>query len=116
MAKYRWDRSGGTVRSVPPFDLDEDEDTPVRRRSKKDTKKWCKGKVGVEHDYQLAPNHHNFKCQPHRTYLPNGEKVDEWWCNHETRCTKCGKYDKWYAYDVESNRGADICPDNPANQ
>jgi hypothetical protein len=45
----------------------------ARKKSKKDTKKWCKGKVGVEHQLNRVP----WKG------APNIADVDE--------CTKCGK-------------------------
>lgn len=54
-------------------------------KNKKDTKRWCKGKVGVEHDLVRVP----WKG------APTVAQVDE--------CTKCGKNIGFYL-----NRGCDV--------
>jgi len=33
------------------------EETPRRGKKSKNTRKWCKGKVGVKHDYELVQKH-----------------------------------------------------------
>lgn len=51
-----------------------EEDEP-RHRAKKDTRRWCKGKVGVKHDYpEPTPRYRVFSYQM-----------------NESRCTQCGK-------------------------
>lgn len=50
----------------------------LERRSKKSTRRWCKGKVGVEHDYQEA-------TKP----VFNGN--DYRWVWQLKKCTRCGK-------------------------
>lgn len=35
------------------FKHDSSEPSRIRYRSKKDTKRWCRGKVGIEHDYRI---------------------------------------------------------------
>ena len=60
--------------------FDDDKQTP--RRSSKDTKRWCKGKVGNEHDP---------KCM---RFTVGWCAADDW---RELVCTKCGKkLDTWY--------------------
>ena len=54
--------------------MTEIEDEAVRYKSRKDTKRWCKGKVGVEHDYP--------------------EPTREKWLSFEifrSQCTRCGR-------------------------
>lgn len=53
------------------------EDTPAKAKSKKDTKKWCKGKEGVEH---------KLVCEQSKTYAKLKELI----------CTTCGKKLDWY--------------------
>lgn len=71
-----------------PHDPLSDSNAPRRPRAKKDTRKWCKGKKGVEHTPELVVHHTATRLQcgesnwaPHR-----------WWCRHAIRCSACGKY------------------------
>ncbi len=67
-------------------------ETP-QHRSRKNTRRWCRGKAGVEH--QLAVVKHAYIGPPEdRTCLwwPWGkEKYRTWHCCHVERCTECGK-------------------------
>lgn len=64
------------------------EDRPIHFKKKKNTKKWCKGKVGVEHEPVIELNtkhmygsNYGKKCRP-----------DVWWgCYHHEVCKNCGK-------------------------
>jgi len=59
-------------RKDPGHDLNK----PGKARSKKDTKRWCRGKVGREHDYEITK---------HAT-------SEYSWFNYDTwTCSQCGK-------------------------
>lgn len=70
-----------------------------RHRSRKNTRRWCRGKVGVEHDratrvsrnvtYRLTRDPTSRVC-----YRPEWYPTS-WWCNHEHYCTVCGKILRW---------------------
>ncbi len=67
--------------------------TPVPEKvhkypGKKDKKKWCKGKVGVEHEYEWK-------------YIPwgwSGKELCEWDFKYE--CKKCGRREFESAFDT----------------
>lgn len=74
----------------------------VKLKSKKDTKKWCKGKVGVEHDYhyeipkndlgggwRLIPVCDNCGKQDYHDVL--------YWCNTEEEY-----FNKWHWHDEKT--------------
>jgi len=82
-----------------------DEPIPERvrpQRRKKNTRLWCGGKEGREHQPEIV-RHHYYALWAEKdchwwerwTYA-NGEKVqrkpDTWSCLHAERCTVCGKY------------------------
>ena len=99
LRKYGWgeDRRDGAIPDVP-------KPSP----GKKDTKRWCKGKVGREHTPEITLRH-NLKCYP----MPEWAKglrfyrsKLSWWCHHERICTTCGKVLDW---SIEP----DECPDLP---
>jgi formylmethanofuran dehydrogenase subunit E len=71
--KTNWDASNVLRKVTEP---------PERpsNHSRKNTKKWCKGKPGVEHDYQLYKTE-RFKWSPN-----NPERLFIHW-----RCGSCGK-------------------------
>jgi hypothetical protein len=59
-------------RKAPGHDLNQ----PAKPRSTKDTKRWCRGKVGREHQYQITKRH----TGPYT------------WDNYDTwTCAQCGK-------------------------
>jgi hypothetical protein len=67
----------------------DDVDSGVRRHlgRRKDTKRWCKGKVGREHKAEIVRDPQliwraGTKCQHQAQWLP---------CTHLERCTECGK-------------------------
>jgi hypothetical protein len=73
------------------------------QRGRKNTRRWCRGKVGVEHNpaVVIPPNVYRQECRsyPHwRTGDP-----ERWWCGHKLVCLVCGKVLKW----------AVLCPEKP---
>lgn len=69
--------------------------------SKKDTRRWCKGKVGREHVFEIRKQrwaialHRELRCG-----FGQGIFADDtgWTCYHERFCVNCGKvfwYDKF---------------------
>lgn len=51
MARLKRDHSGWHSHGLyKKYQDPKIKEAPVKQKSKKDTKKWCKGKVGVEHD------------------------------------------------------------------
>lgn len=72
-----------------------------RKANRRDTSKFCRGKPGVEHDYQVVL-HHAFigACRWYpmgKWYFVSG--IRKWMvkdyrysCIHFYRCTQCGKY------------------------
>lgn len=80
---------------------------PARTQAnKKDKKKWCKGKVGREHDYHIglptwakSGPYKEWHCDPWDTVTGL-----RWYCRHVMICSKCGKNK-----DLPSAQ----CPDRP---
>ena len=69
----------------------------TRGGAKKDRKRWCKGKPGREHDYQVQVQPNGWgshgtpsserRCQPH-----NWPTRYDWWiCKHAAICQNCGR-------------------------
>lgn len=56
-------------------------EAPAPHRSRKDTKRWCKGKVGREHAYRWILSPIRFGTQP-----------PSWW---EELCETCGRKARW---------------------
>ena len=81
-----------------------------RSGAKKDRKRWCKGKAGREHDYQVQvrPNvwgdleRIGERCQPHNW----SDRYDWWICKHCLVCQNCGRQE-----DITKEQ----CPDWKAN-
>lgn len=98
------DKQAGILRPRDQRRIDQD---PERRsKSKKNTKRWCKGKVGREHVPEIRFNEMwrslDRKC---------GARVRFWGggCYHEEACSGCGKILRWALPWGE-------CPDNPRNR
>ncbi len=74
--------------------------THRRRPAKKDTRRWCRGKVGREHTLKIAvpPNAHQANCgwrtrrHVDDTYPPSWS----YFCRHAELCTVCGKVFRRY--------------------
>lgn len=76
MSNESWKQSGTKVRDARHTKV-EDAATPGLSK-KKDTKKWCKGKAGVEHELKCYPYKHDGKNK----YLKS--------C-YVLACSSCGK-------------------------
>lgn len=70
-------------------------DRPTPQRGRKNRRRWCKGKVGVEHVPAVRVSKwgtHASQFWPDRKpcfradWYPN-----RWFCHHEVYCTTCGK-------------------------
>jgi hypothetical protein len=64
-------------------------DLPPRpQRGRKNTRRWCRGKVGVPHQVEVRVSRHAYNDPPcYRVEWYTGC----WFCNHERACTVCGK-------------------------
>lgn len=62
------------------------------QRQKRNTRRWCRGKVGVEHITEI-------RMRPHLTHITEcgwwpyrqKHKLDLWICREQEVCTACGK-------------------------
>lgn len=89
---------------------------PVENRTafnkKKNTKKWCRGKVGVEHQPTtcIPKNSHRSECYLIAKFIrwDHNQRVreDRWLCLHHIECLMCGK---------ELQRNVKECPLNTEN-
>lgn len=73
------------------------------QRGRKDTRRWCKGKEGVEHTLETVVHHTSLRTKPCST-LDWALDKDRWFCHHAIQCTTCGKYLKQWL-------PRDLCPD-----
>jgi hypothetical protein len=64
-----------------------------KHRSRKDTRRWCKGKVGREHVIDTMATRYGSCRAWQRWRHPAGEALGVWsWsCNHWLCCSACGK-------------------------
>ena len=70
-----------------------EKEVPKHRGGKKNTRKWCLGKVGRSHDPMWVISHRD-----HSTLYKNIYKALEFTCQN------CGKVlDTWWAWEMESN-------------
>lgn len=75
----------------------EEQNVGGKQFKRKNTKKWCKGKVGREHVevIELDEKHYGYRrawgkeirCGEVMTYYPSGRKA----CYHHVICENCGK-------------------------
>ena len=57
-------------------------------RSRKNTRRWCRGKPGIEHHPELTIRQWGYlRGDPCHYWAVLGE----WICYHVQRCTECGK-------------------------
>jgi len=108
----KWDRepSAGELRAPRPVD-----EQPTRHTRRRNTKLWCRGKVGVEHHLAVRVKREvaSRRAQPHKygrddyRYLDRHARWCGWswwlwrlyadnggwyyWCAHDRFCTRCGK-------------------------
>lgn len=72
---------------------------PRRAGKKKSTKRWCRGKVGREHQLAIVDGEKFMTpCGPDETSWMTwrrGSRTEpeppKWWCRHQQVCTACGK-------------------------
>lgn len=90
---------------LKPRDVYVDDTTPVRRQpAKKDTKRWCKGKVGREHQIETALDPASAAWQ--RECQWNRGWAEFLACRHVKRCIVCSKIvQRWLPKEE--------CPDAP---
>jgi hypothetical protein len=87
----------------PPL---EEHDAHPHSRTRKSTKRWCKGVVGREHqpELRLDPRVASWggTCKP-LSWQPPRRDQPAWYCVHHVICTECGKITDHFP----------LCPDMP---
>jgi hypothetical protein len=66
-----------------------DPEPAYRHRSKKNTRLWCRGKPGVEHQTGVRLDSYHEEIDNPCYRLQRWPK--NWWCSHQRYCTVCGK-------------------------
>jgi len=96
----RWQRN-----DIPEHEHEYEERS--RKGKRKDTKTWCKGKVGREHDPMVVFRGDDKwrRCRWVTTWAGN----HEFWCFHESRCRTCNKILDRYKHGWHGGVGDD-CP------
>jgi hypothetical protein len=80
----------------------DEENVGPHHKKKKDTKKWCRGKVGREHVPHITKGNYggtsNCKDAPWFIKNKSGElkPFDRYICWHQRSCQNCGKVLEWY--------------------
>lgn len=92
-----------------PLDSDEWKVNPKRKH--KDTKHWCKGKVGREHVLETVESkwpYNRNKCGLYKDLyewtIGNPYYENKWDCRHVIKCSVCGKHIKEFLSRAD-------CPD-----
>lgn len=71
------------------------EPRPRPQRARKNTRRWCRGKVGVDHVLATRLNKNVTYRNERGLDAPACYRAewwkDHWWCNHEEYCVNCGK-------------------------
>lgn len=66
-----------------------------RHRARKNRRRWCRGKVGVEHVLETRLSkfvaYRRARGWDHPTCYRAEWWPQRWWCNHERYCVNCGK-------------------------
>ena len=112
-SKWEWGLPGS--RSAEVREAAQADPDPARKApAKKDTKRWCRGKPGVEHDVAVVLHSSGHKCgwwesghwvrtgpaPPRGVTLPKWPRNSREWvvtgrrwsCRHKYQCAACGKY------------------------
>lgn len=90
----------GSERPAPPLVSDAWKRSP----GKKDTRRWCRGKVGVEHELEVNLQTWALSMKYKCGWRKWRRDVPHWSCYHQSRCVKCGKI-------MEHWLSKDTCPD-----
>jgi hypothetical protein len=77
-----------------------------RPKARKDTKRWCRGKVGVEHTPEIQSDRRGLGPYPCRVPPDWARWRSTWWCHHVERCSECGKI-------LRHSLNVGECPDYP---
>ncbi len=84
------------------------EETAGKPKRKKDTKRWCRGKEGVEHIPEIKKRQGYGGFRSCKMLNVSSERYPSIWsCNHELVCANCGKIIEWTL--------GDDCPDKPSH-
>lgn len=72
------------------------EPPPKGRSSYKNTRKWCRGKAGVEHEEEIILGRDTYRRKTECGWSPlwSVERQDytvSWYCNHHVVCKNCSK-------------------------
>jgi hypothetical protein len=87
------------------------DDQPVRHRSKKDRRNWCKGRVGISHEPVISDDPrgpYSATCGLWTygvTYRNNVKQHSRYMCFHVIECKNCGRILKYMLTEQE-------CPDS----
>lgn len=95
--KWEWGSEPGRSDELRQAVAD-DPQPPPRPPGKKDKRRWCKGKTGVEHTPGVVMNHYGWVTSRFSScaWVPmwehrQRERVVGWRCCHHEVCTRCGK-------------------------
>jgi hypothetical protein len=90
----------------------EDDELPARGHSRKDKKRWCKGRVGRPHEPVISSDpKYGSACKIWNYGVINKGKIEphsRYMCYHVIQCKNCGKILKWALTEGE-------CPDSGRN-
>lgn len=77
--------------------------------ARKNTKRWCRGKVGTEHQPAVTMGQSWGRvCGKDQSWsVRRRALVNVWRCYHEMRCSQCGKV---------VDRSVERCPDRPKKE
>lgn len=93
-------------------DLPEDRSPKGR---KKDTRRWCRGKRGVEHVPVIARDRASDGTEKPCEYRSLVIGRDPYWvCYHRWQCATCGKHLRWMDDGLWTGIGIADCPDAKA--
>lgn len=89
MSRNNWGNERYDPRDAEP------EERLVHQERRKSTRKWCKGKVGVEHEAEVV-RHHAYVGGVFEGKDCHWWEIinygSQWQCYHARQCTRCGKY------------------------
>lgn len=80
---------------------------PKRQRARKNTRRWCRGKIGVEHEPILVGSYR--PCAPAPEWANAVMRRlcgGDWWCGHRSECANCGRV-------LNPRIASSDCPDRP---
>jgi hypothetical protein len=120
----RWDDGGTGKDRVTRQEAAATPEPALARRApgRKNTRAWCKGKVGRPHTVQIVypPNAFRRSCSwADYASWRTGEKTMRWCCHHGEVCTVCGKVLRvshgWFGGDLELLECPDYVPGPPVH-